>query len=86
MPDPDWPHQNVCRLNREPISFAGKTTYGLELESSLPWTPEARERLERVPSFVRGMLAKPQRWIGGDHDSGRRNSRLSQLTKKLKSV
>ncbi|NIR45644.1 MAG: radical SAM protein [Gemmatimonadetes bacterium] len=42
----------------EPISFAGKTTYGMELDGTLPWTAEARARLERVPSFVRGMLAK----------------------------
>ncbi|MEE9132175.1 MAG: radical SAM protein [Gemmatimonadota bacterium] len=40
------------------ISFEGKTTYGLEVEGKLPWTPEAKGRLGNVPSFVRGMLAK----------------------------
>jgi radical SAM protein with 4Fe4S-binding SPASM domain len=40
------------------VSFEGKTTYGLEVEAELPWTPEARERLDKVPSFVRGMLAQ----------------------------
>lgn len=40
------------------VDFEGKTTYGLEPESVLPWTADARERLAKVPSFVRGMLAK----------------------------
>ncbi len=31
-------------------------TYGQAVESQLPWTPEARERLARVPSFVRGVV------------------------------
>lgn len=33
-------------------------TYGLQAEPEMPWTPEARERLERVPSFVRGVVAR----------------------------
>ncbi len=42
----------------EIISFDDKTTYGLDVEAGLPWTPEAEERLNNVPGFVRGMLTK----------------------------
>ncbi len=42
----------------EIISFADKTTYGLDVEAGLPWTPEAEQRLNNVPGFVRGMLTK----------------------------
>ncbi len=31
-------------------------TYGQEAEPSLPWTDEARARLDRIPSFVRGVV------------------------------
>jgi len=33
-------------------------TYGAPAEVRLPWTPEARERLERIPSFVRGVVSE----------------------------
>lgn len=42
----------------QPISFDKGATYGVEARSELAWTPEARARLERVPSFVRGMLTQ----------------------------
>ncbi|MCH7530361.1 MAG: radical SAM protein [Gemmatimonadetes bacterium] len=31
-------------------------TYGQATETALEWTPEARQRLERIPSFVRGVV------------------------------
>jgi radical SAM protein with 4Fe4S-binding SPASM domain len=42
----------------EKIGFKEKTEYGLDVESGLPWTPDAEQRLKAVPSFVRGMLAR----------------------------
>ncbi|HUL50546.1 MAG TPA: radical SAM protein [Gemmatimonadales bacterium] len=33
-------------------------TYGSEFESVLTWSPAARERIERIPSFVRGVVMK----------------------------
>jgi radical SAM protein with 4Fe4S-binding SPASM domain len=33
-------------------------TYGQAAEAKLPWTPEARERIARVPSFVRGVVTR----------------------------
>ena len=33
-------------------------TYGAPREASLPWTDEARARLARVPSFVRGVVSE----------------------------
>ena len=31
--------------------------YGESVETQLPWTPEARARIKRVPSFVRGVVS-----------------------------
>lgn len=33
-------------------------TYGRAADLELPWTPEAQERLARVPSFVRGVVTR----------------------------
>lgn len=33
-------------------------TYGAEFRTGLTWTPAARARLERIPSFVRGVVAQ----------------------------
>jgi hypothetical protein len=35
---------------------AGVVTYGAEFQPALGWTPAARARLERIPSFVRGVV------------------------------
>ncbi len=42
----------------EPIVQDGTRTYGLQAAFTLPWSAPARERLEAVPSFVRGMVVK----------------------------
>lgn len=49
----------------EPGKYGGKEitlkiedTLGLEVEYQIQWTPEAKERLERIPSFARGMVIK----------------------------
>jgi hypothetical protein len=31
-------------------------TYGKAQERTLPWTPDAEERIQRIPSFVRGVV------------------------------
>jgi len=33
-----------------------EVTYGAEFRPALTWTPAARQRLERIPSFVRGVV------------------------------
>ncbi len=33
-----------------------QTTYGTSHERTLPWSPEAEERMHRIPSFVRGVV------------------------------
>ena len=49
----------------EPGKYGGKEitlkiedTLGLEVEFHATWTPEAQQRLERIPSFARGMVVK----------------------------
>ena len=49
----------------EPGKYGGKAitlkiedTLGLEVEFHTRWTPEAKQRLERIPSFARGMVVK----------------------------
>ena len=34
-----------------------RITYGADADRELPWSPEAEERLQRIPSFVRGVVA-----------------------------
>ena len=43
--------------NKE-ISLKVEDTLGLEVEFNATWTPEAKKRLERIPSFARGMVVK----------------------------
>ncbi len=40
------------------IDLPAEQTFGLEVSSELPWTEAARRRLEAIPSFARGMVAK----------------------------
>lgn len=40
------------------VRFPAERSFGLEFETGLAWTVEARERLSRIPSFARGMVAK----------------------------
>ena len=58
MAEDPWCVYEPGKHGSEKITFGDKTTYGLEIEADLEWTPEATERLERIPSFVRGMLTK----------------------------
>ena len=40
------------------ITLKIEDTLGLEVEYRTRWTPEAKQRLERIPSFARGMVVK----------------------------
>ncbi len=40
------------------IERARPVTYGMPAEPELHWTPDAEERVRRVPSFVRGVVVK----------------------------
>ncbi len=40
------------------ITLKIEDTLGLEVEYQSQWTPEAQKRLERIPSFARGMVVK----------------------------
>ena len=51
-------------------------TYGAAVAPALAWTPEARARLERIPSFVRGVIT--QRLESYARDRG-----LSEITPEL---
>jgi radical SAM protein with 4Fe4S-binding SPASM domain len=44
--------------DREPIVPAPEASYGGAPEPSLAWSAEARARVERIPSFVRGVVTK----------------------------
>jgi radical SAM protein with 4Fe4S-binding SPASM domain len=37
---------------------AREATYGMPAQLELGWTPEARARIERIPSFVRGVVSR----------------------------
>ncbi|HZD06314.1 MAG TPA: hypothetical protein VE173_15495, partial [Longimicrobiales bacterium] len=39
-----------------PVVQPRAVTYGSPAATTLPWTPEARARVERIPSFVRGVV------------------------------
>ena len=41
-----------------PVVEPAGVTYGADVASELRWAPAARARLERIPSFVRGVVAK----------------------------
>ncbi len=40
------------------IELPATLTFGLPADYELPWAPDARERLQAIPSFARGMVVK----------------------------
>ena len=45
------------------IESAREVTYGADFQAALAWTAAARQRLERIPSFVRGVvIARVEDW------------------------
>ena len=49
------------------IDRARSMTYGMPAPATLQWTPEATQRLERIPSFVRGVVARRLEDYARDH-------------------
>ena len=43
---------------RAPVAVGHATTYGEAPQLELAWSEEARQRVERIPSFVRGVVSK----------------------------
>jgi radical SAM protein with 4Fe4S-binding SPASM domain len=41
-----------------PLVASRAVTYGAAAEAELPWSAEAEERIQRIPSFVRGVVVK----------------------------
>ena len=79
----------------EPGQHGGKTitlkvedTLGLEVEFQVEWTPEAKQRLERIPSFARGMVVKgvekfaAEKGIAVIDDAVMKKSREEMITKR----
>jgi radical SAM protein with 4Fe4S-binding SPASM domain len=56
-PDPSCDYEPGKHGGKE-ITLKVEDTLGLEVEYNVPWTPEAQQRLERIPSFARGMVVK----------------------------
>ena len=42
--------------NRPVIQRRDRVTYGTPQSTTIPWSDEARERIDRIPSFVRGVV------------------------------
>jgi len=55
--DPSCAYQPGPLLG-EPIRPPRAVSYGAAVEPELRWTPEAAERLKRIPSFVRGVVVQ----------------------------
>ena len=55
-------------------------TYGSSHRAEMPWTPEARARIERVPSFVRSVVIKRM------EDFARRNGQTEVTAELMQEV
>jgi radical SAM protein with 4Fe4S-binding SPASM domain len=55
--DPSCAYQ-TGQARAEPVVLDRAVTFGLEAEYTAPWTTEARQRLQMVPTFARGMVVK----------------------------
>ena len=60
----------------EIVASAAPATYGAPVEAEMPWSPEARDRVARIPSFVRGVVTQRL------EDYARRNGH-TQITPEL---
>ena len=56
-PDPSCDYEPGAHGGKE-ITLKIEDTLGLEVEFHIQWTPEAKGRLDRIPSFARGMVVK----------------------------
>jgi radical SAM protein with 4Fe4S-binding SPASM domain len=55
--DPACRYQPGAHGGRE-IALDQERTFGIEVETAMPWDEAARRRLEAIPSFARGMVVK----------------------------
>ncbi len=78
MAEDPWCVYQPGKYGSRTISFDDKTTYGLEVEGELLWTAEAEERLNKVPSFVRGMLSKRVETYAREHGHAQVTPELMQ--------
>lgn len=78
MAEDPWCVYEPGKHGSQRISFDDRTTYGLEAAPELPWTEEARARLGRVPSFVRGMLSRRVERYAREHGHPRVTVELMQ--------
>ena len=61
MAEDPWCVYEPGEFGGQPISFNRGNYYGLDTSSkdvALTWTEEAEARLNQIPAFVRGMVAK----------------------------
>ena len=49
---------HVPQPRAAPVSLPEEQTLGAKVRYGMPWTPEARQRLERVPGFARSMVVR----------------------------
>lgn len=58
MAEDPWCVYEPGRFGGQKISFESKLAYGTAAEKKLDWDSKARERIERVPAFVRGRVVQ----------------------------
>jgi AdoMet-dependent heme synthase len=54
--DPSCSYEPVP--DAKPIAQLRDVTYGMRVETQLRWAPDAQQRIQRIPSFVRGVVVK----------------------------
>ena len=58
MQEDPWCVYQPGKFGREKVSFDSKISYGDPATKKLDWESVAKERIEQVPAFVRGMVVK----------------------------
>jgi radical SAM protein with 4Fe4S-binding SPASM domain len=56
--DPLCTHEPGTFVSHPALKLASPVEYGTPAATSISWTPEAQERMKRVPAFVRGMVVR----------------------------
>ena len=78
--DPSCTYQ-PGRYGDEKIQFAHVTAFGAEPACELAWTQTAQERLDRVPSFARGMVIKSVERYAREHGHSEVTPEMMQAVK-----
>src|SRR5207249_2843615 len=61
------------------IEAVRDVTYGSDFQPALSWSPAARERVARIPSFVRGVVTEAIGIFGGDERYDRLSKEFTRL-------